>query len=123
MDFIVKREMTLIISLLAFSPYVLHAYDIWQCENPLNRCVSLFSFQYLLPIRQSPQPGSSNSSPEPNYPLFVFSRSRSSEYHVDEVAESVYKPMQQQLRNMMNQNEATDTWSDDDDETDEFVII
>ncbi|XP_037029682.1 cysteine protease ATG4D [Bradysia coprophila] len=93
-----------------------------QTKNDFDNFVASVQ-PYLLPIRQSPQPGGSNSSPEPNYPLFVFSRSRSSEYHVDEVAESIYKPMQQQLRNMMNQNDATETWSDDDDETDEFVII
>lgn len=55
-----------------------------------------------------------------NYPMFVFSRSRYSEHESDDVPESVYKKLREQLREM-RQTEQTD--DDDDDETEEFVIL
>lgn len=60
--------------------------------------------------------------------MFVFSRSRSTDQQPENLPESAYKLLHQQLRQMRhtdsgvnNQNLGHD--DDDDDETEEFVIL
>lgn len=52
--------------------------------------------------------------------MFVFSNSRSADHQADDLPESVYKPLHQQLRNMRPSYYPDD---DENDESEEFVII
>lgn len=52
--------------------------------------------------------------------MFVFSHSRSSDHQPDDIPESVYKPLHQQLRNIKQSHNYDD---EENDETEEFVII
>lgn len=63
----------------------------------------------------------SQQSQELNYPMFVFSRGRNTDTHTDEIAESVYKPLHQQLAQIRQQVYNND--DDDEDESEEFVIL
>lgn len=83
---------------------------------------------------QSANGSPNNSQYDYNYPMFVFSRSKSIDHQTsnEEIPESSYKLLHQQLR-QMKQNDVTigatsnsntgGADDDDNDETEEFVII
>lgn len=77
---------------------------------------------YLHPMRfqDRQNDGSTITNPEINYPLFIFSRGGNSDEETSEASESVYKPLQLQLAQIRQELCPTD---DENDETEEFVIL
>lgn len=75
----------------------------------------------LPPSQQTPS--TDNGSAEINYPLFTFSRGRCMDYEKDFETndESPYKPLQRQLTDL--RQDLGCTYDDEDDETEEFVLL
>jgi len=80
--------------------------------------------------------GSNNQ--EMNYPLFTFSRGRCTQNDRDEMSDSLYKPLQQQLKEMEQMQQqylnpqkqklnnimsSSNPFDEEDDETEEFVLL
>lgn len=60
---------------------------------------------------------------EINYPLFSFSRGRCLQHeNLNEMSDSLYKPLQKQLL-QINNDTLVQTNNDDDSETEEFVLL
>ncbi|XP_037949291.1 cysteine protease ATG4D [Teleopsis dalmanni] len=57
---------------------------------------------------------------EMNYPLFSFSRGRCLDHETDEMSDSLYKPVQEQMAQVCQDKYLTD---DEDGETEEFVLL
>ncbi|XP_005185864.2 cysteine protease ATG4D [Musca domestica] len=67
----------------------------------------------------------SNQYAEMNYPLFSFSRGRclQHETNLNEMSDSLYKPLQKQLQQFNQDNGQHSMPIDDDSETEEFVLL
>lgn len=96
------------------------------------RCAS-GTLEKSLPTTQQQMPSSLTNSftetssstqyAEMNYPLFSFSRGRCLQHEtLNEMSDSLYKPLQRQLQ-QINNDSLTQASNDDDSETEEFVLL